>query len=181
MQRFTRPKAVKPPIVIYTDGACAPNPGPGSWAAIVCHPVTGDAEFSAFEAQTTNNRMELMGPIIALEAIDGSLDVMLFSDSQYVIRGITEWVKGWKQKGWRTATKQAVLNRDLWERLDKARGPHRISWVWVRGHNGHIGNERADALAGETLAKALGKSFVPKASYTTQITARPKRRNWRRK
>ena len=133
-------------VEIFTDGACRYNPGPGGWGAIL---RSGNAEKELWggEAATTNNRMELMAVIEALNALKRPSRVVLHTDSQYVQKGITEWLRGWKARGWRTAAKAPVKNTDLWKRLDEATQPHEIEWVWVRGHSGHNGNERADALA----------------------------------
>ena len=136
------------PIDVYTDGACKGNPGPGGWGVLL---KAGGTEKELFggEASTTNNRMELMAVIQALSALTRPCEVTLFLDSQYVLKGITEWLPGWKAKGWRTASKQPVKNVELWQQLDDlVQGSgHRIDWRWVRGHNGDPGNERADALA----------------------------------
>lgn len=136
------------PIEIYTDGACKGNPGPGGWGVLL---KAGGTEKELFggEVSTTNNRMELMAVIQALSALKRPCEVTLFLDSQYVLKGITEWLPGWKAKGWRTASKQPVKNVELWQQLDDlVQGSgHRIDWRWVRGHNGDPGNERADALA----------------------------------
>lgn len=133
-------------IEIHTDGACLGNPGPGGWAALLRFNGT-ERELAGGEAQTTNNRMELMGAIAALEALKEPCAVVLHSDSKYVLQGISEWMPGWKRKGWKTAGGGAVKNQDLWQRLDAARLPHRIEWQWVKGHAGHPDNERVDALA----------------------------------
>ena len=133
-------------VEIYTDGACSGNPGPGGWGAILVF-KTERRELSGGEALTTNNRMELMAAIAALEALKRTCEVHLYTDSMYVKDGITKWITGWKAKGWKTADKKPVKNIDLWQRLDAAREAHKISWRWVRGHNGHEMNEAADALA----------------------------------
>lgn len=133
-------------IEIHTDGACLGNPGPGGWAALLRFNGS-ERELSGGEAQTTNNRMELMGAIAALEALKEPCTVVLHSDSKYVLQGISEWMPGWKRKGWKTSGGGAVKNQDLWQRLDAARLPHRIVWQWVKGHAGHPENERVDALA----------------------------------
>ena len=133
-------------VMIYTDGACRGNPGPGGWGVVLhCKGVT--KEFYGGETQTTNNRMELTAVINALEALTKPCDVKLHSDSKYVLQGITEWLANWKQRGWKTASKAPVKNEDLWRRLDTARARHRVEWIWVKGHSGHDGNERADQLA----------------------------------
>ena len=131
---------------IYTDGACAGNPGPGGWGAVLSRGEHAK-ELYGGEAQTTNNRMELMAAIMALEALKRPLPVSLHTDSTYMRNGITSWIHGWKRSGWLTRAKQPVKNADLWQRLDAAASRHEIEWHWVRGHNGDRGNERADALA----------------------------------
>ena len=145
-------------IQIYTDGACKGNPGPGGWGVLL---RSGAVEKELFggELGTTNNRMELMAVIEALSALKRPCDVQLYLDSEYVRKGITEWIHGWKAKGWRTAARQPVKNADLWQRLDALAhgGGHRISWHWVKGHAGDPGNERADELANRGVAMALGQ------------------------
>ena len=133
-------------VVIYTDGACSGNPGPGGWGAIM---TFGDheKEISGGEAHTTNNRMELMAAIAALETLKRPCKVDLHTDSQYVQQGISTWIKNWKRNGWRTADKKPVKNSDLWQRLDAALARHEVRWHWVKGHDGHVMNERADELA----------------------------------
>ena len=133
-------------IEIHTDGACLGNPGPGGWAALLRFNGT-ERELAGGEAQTTNNRMELMGAIAALEALKEPCTVVLHSDSKYVLQGISEWMPGWKRKGWKTAGGGAVKNQDLWQRLDAAAAQHRVTWQWVKGHAGHPDNERVDVLA----------------------------------
>ncbi len=147
------PKKEKPEIVIYTDGACSGNPGPGGWGAIL---MSGPhrKELKGGERLTTNNRMELMAAIKALEALKRPSKVTLFTDSQYVKNGIGGWIHGWKKNGWKTADKKPVKNVELWQQLDEARLRHEIEWMWVRGHAGHAENERADELAREGLAEA---------------------------
>ena len=146
------------PIEIYTAGACKGNPGPGGWGVLL---KAGGTEKELFggEMATTNNRMELMAVIQALSALKRPCEVTLFLDSQYVLKGITEWLPGWKAKGWRTASKQPVKNVELWQQLDALvqQGGHRIDWRWVRGHNGDPGNERADALANRGVDLAQGR------------------------
>ncbi|MEY4711619.1 MAG: putative ribonuclease [Pseudomonadota bacterium] len=144
------------PIEIYTDGACKGNPGPGGWGVLLKAGGT-EKELCGGEPSTTNNRMELMAVIQALSALKRPCEVTLFLDSQYVLKGITEWLPGWKAKGWRTASKQPVKNVELWQQLDALvqQGGHRIDWRWVRGHNGDPGNERADALANRGVEMAL--------------------------
>lgn len=130
----------------FTDGACSGNPGPGGWGVVLRY---GEHEKELFggETQTTNNRMELMAAISALEALTRASEVVVTTDSTYVLKGITEWVAGWKSRGWKTASKQPVKNVDLWQRLDEAVQRHDVRWEWVKGHNGHPENERADELA----------------------------------
>ena len=137
-------------VIIYTDGACRGNPGPGAWGALLRY---GDhlKELSGAEPATTNNRMELMGAIAALEALKRPSEVALYTDSQYVKKGITEWIKDWIKRGWLTAARQPVKNADLWQRLQQATQDHKISWHWVKGHAGDPGNERVDALANAAL------------------------------
>ena len=140
-------------IHIYTDGACKGNPGPGGWGALLR--FNGEErELFGGEASTTNNRMELTAVIEALGALKRPSHVMLHTDSQYVQKGITEWIHGWKARGWRTASKEPVKNVDLWKRLDEAAARHDIHWIWVKGHAGHEGNERADALANKGVEAA---------------------------
>ena len=141
-----------PGVVIYTDGSCRGNPGPGGWGAIL---AMGDHEKEIWggEAATTNNRMELRAAIEALEALKRPCRVELHTDSQYVRNGITQWLSLWKARGWRTMTKGAVKNEDLWRRLDEARLRHHVDWRWVKGHAGHAMNERADALAKRGLVE----------------------------
>ena len=135
-----------PQVTIYTDGACSGNPGPGGWGAVL---ISGGHERDIFggEAHTTNNRMEMMAAIQALDALKKPCKVELHTDSQYLRQGITEWLAGWKARGWKTADKKPVKNEDLWRRLDEARARHEVAWRWVKGHAGHPLNERADALA----------------------------------
>jgi ribonuclease HI len=144
-------------VVIYTDGACRGNPGPGGWGAVL---ISGarEREICGGELATTNNRMELMAAIQALEALNRPCEVELHTDSQYVKKGITEWLAGWKAKGWKTASKEPVKNDDLWKRLDAARGRHTVSWRWVKGHAGHELNERADGLARKGMLETLGEA-----------------------
>ena len=133
-------------VEIYADGACKGNPGPGGWGALL-RANGRERELHGGEAATTNNRMELTAVIRALEALEGRPAVRLYTDSQYVQKGITEWIHAWKRRGWRTADKKPVKNVDLWMRLDEVAHAHRIEWHWVKGHAGHPENERADALA----------------------------------
>ncbi len=140
-------------VEIFTDGACSGNPGAGGWGAILRYKDV-EKELSGGEAQTTNNRMELMAVIEALSALKRPCNISLYTDSKYVMSGVTEWLANWKQNGWRTANKkQTVKNIDLWQRLDELTGQHEIRWIWVKGHNGHTENERCDALARAEVAK----------------------------
>ena len=134
------------PVVIYTDGACKGNPGPGGWG-VVLRSGAHTKEMFGGEANTTNNRMELMAVIQALNALKRPCEVVVHTDSQYVQKGISEWIHGWKARGWKTASKAPVKNEDLWRALDEEAGRHQIKWLWVKGHAGHVENERADALA----------------------------------
>jgi len=138
-------------IEIYTDGACSGNPGPGGWGVLII--ANGDdRELSGGELQTTNNRMELTAAIEALRATQNKKFVYLYTDSQYVKKGVTEWLAGWKRNGWRTAARKPVKNKDLWEALDEAATDRDIDWRWVKGHDGDAGNERADELARQGMA-----------------------------
>lgn len=139
-------------VTIYTDGACSGNPGPGGWGAIL---MWGDhrKELKGGEAQTTNNRMELMAAISALEALKASVTADLYTDSSYVRNGIMSWIHGWKRNGWRTADKKPVKNVELWQRLEQALTRHKVTWHWVKGHAGNPENERADELAREGMAE----------------------------
>lgn len=146
-------------VEIFTDGACKGNPGVGGWGALL-RTKGREREMYGGEAQTTNNRMELMGAIAALEVLSRPCHVRLHTDSKYVQQGISEWIHGWKQRGWKTSAKQPVKNEDLWRRLDTAVARHRIEWVWVKGHAGHAENERADQLANrgvEDILNGTGK------------------------
>ncbi|MBC6405057.1 MAG: ribonuclease HI [Rhodospirillales bacterium] len=146
-------------IEIFTDGACLGNPGPGGWAALLRYRGR-EKELTGAEPDSTNNRMELMAAIAALEALKRPARVRLTTDSSYVKDGITRWISGWKKQGWRTAGRKPVKNRDLWQRLDAAAAPHEVDWVWTRGHAGHAENERVDALAREaaqTMAKDMAQ------------------------
>ena len=144
-------------VVIYTDGACKGNPGPGGWGALLLSPDGTEKEMFGGELETTNNRMEMMAVIQALQILKRPCVVTLHLDSQYVLKGITEWLAGWKAKGWKTAAKQPVKNVDLWQQLDQlvAQNGHSIDWRWVKGHAGDAGNERADGLANRGVELAL--------------------------
>lgn len=133
-------------VVIYTDGACSGNPGPGGWGAILRY-GSHEKELSGGADETTNNRMELMAAIQALESLKQPCRIGLYTDSKYVKTGIDEWITNWKKNGWKTANKKAVKNDDLWQRLDDARERHEVTWHWVKAHSGHADNERADELA----------------------------------
>jgi ribonuclease HI len=139
-------------VVIYTDGACSGNPGAGGWGAVLRCGDT-EREISGGEAHSTNNRMEMMAAIEALNALKEPCKVDIYTDSQYVKNGITEWVKNWQRNGWKNAKKEPVKNADLWQALLAAVTPHDVSWHWVRGHNGDVGNERADTLARLAVVK----------------------------
>ena len=139
-------------VTIHTDGACSGNPGPGGWGAILsCEGK--EKEISGNESPTTNNRMEMLAAISALESLKAPCEVQLFTDSKYLLQGATEWMKDWKARGWKTADKKPVKNQDLWQRLEQAMQPHRIKWHWVRGHNGDPLNERADQLATSAILR----------------------------
>ena len=144
-------------VQVFTDGACRGNPGPGGWGALL---RCGDHEKHLLggEAHTTNNRMELMAAIMALEALQERCNVTLTTDSKYVKSGITEWVPQWKKRQWKTADKKPVKNVDLWERLDRAASQHQVAWEWVRGHTGHVENEIADQLANRAIDEMQKKS-----------------------
>lgn len=141
-------------VEIFTDGACKGNPGPGGWGAWL---RTGEheKEICGGERNTTNNRMELMAVIEALGTLTRPCNVVLHTDSQYVQKGISEWIHGWKKRGWKTASKEPVKNADLWQALDAAQARHQVEWRWVRGHSGHAGNERADQLANRGCASVM--------------------------
>ncbi len=144
-----------PHVIIHTDGACSGNPGPGGWGAILNF-AGREKELKGGERDTTNNRMELLAAISALEALNRDCAVDLYTDSQYVRSGITGWIHNWKRNGWRTADRKPVKNVDLWQRLDAALARHDVRWHWVKGHAGHPENERADQLAREGLAAIRG-------------------------
>ncbi len=141
-------------VEIFTDGACSGNPGPGGWAAILRF-RDEQKELTGGERETTNNRMEMMAAIAALEALKRPAQVEITTDSTYVKDGITRWIHGWKKNGWKTSAKKPVKNQDLWQRLDQALAPHQVEWHWVRGHEGHPENERADALARQAAARQM--------------------------
>jgi ribonuclease HI len=145
-----------PELFAYTDGACSGNPGPGGWGVLMIARESGavvkERELKGGEPQTTNNRMELMAAISALEALNRPVEITIVTDSAYVKNGVTEWIHGWKRNGWRTAAKDPVKNAELWQRLDAAQGQHKVTWRWIKGHAGHAENERADALARAGMA-----------------------------
>ena len=143
-------------VEIHTDGACRGNPGPGGWGVLLRYGNTV-RELSGGERETTNNRMELTAAIRALEALKRPCQVVLYTDSEYLRRGITEWLSNWKSRGWKTAGRKPVKNADLWRRLDELSSKHDIQWRWVKGHAGDPGNERADQLANEGLDRELGE------------------------
>jgi len=145
------------PVKIYTDGACKGNPGPGGWGALLRY---GEKEKQLWggETETTNNRMELMAAIQALAELKRNCDVILTTDSQYVRKGITEWIKGWRKNGWKTAAKKPVKNADLWQQLDNLTQQHTIDWRWVKGHSGHPENELADELANRGVDEIIQKA-----------------------
>jgi ribonuclease HI len=149
-------KATEKPIIIYTDGACSGNPGPGGWGALLIYGAH-EKELKGGEALTTNNRMELLAAIEALEALKRPSAVELHTDSQYLRQGITQWMARWKVNGWRTADRNPVKNADLWQRLDRAQARHAMRWRWVKGHAGHPENERADGLARAGMKPFLRK------------------------
>ncbi|HEX7046829.1 MAG TPA: ribonuclease HI [Gammaproteobacteria bacterium] len=143
------------PVIIHSDGACRGNPGPGGWGAILASDGA-EKSLKGAEALTTNNRMELMAAIAALEALKRTCQVEFYTDSEYLRRGITEWLANWQRNGWKTSARKPVKNDDLWRRLDAAAKRHEIRWHWVKGHSGHPGNERADALANLAIDELLG-------------------------
>jgi ribonuclease HI len=147
---MNEPLAVPPEVELYTDGACSGNPGPGGWGALLRFGAV-EKELSGSEALTTNNRMELMAAISGLEALKKPARVKLYTDSIYVRDGITKWLKGWKAKGWLTADKKPVKNKELWQRLEAATHIHKIDWLWVKGHSGHPENDRVDQLARDAI------------------------------
>jgi len=137
-------------IEIYTDGACRGNPGVGGWGVVI-EDGAQRIEFSGFEEETTNNRMEMIAAIKALEYLDNDCNVLIITDSKYLMQGIQEWLPDWKKRGWKTASKKPVKNKDLWQQLDKLAHKHKVEWRWVKGHTGNPGNERADMLANQAI------------------------------
>lgn len=150
-------------VEAFTDGACRGNPGPGGWGVVLRYGET-EKELYGAERETTNNRMELMAAIQALEALRRPVEIHITTDSQYVRKGITEWLANWKRNGWRTAAKKPVKNQDLWQRLDAATRTHDVHWHWVRGHSGHPENERADALANRAIDELLCNSSIARGT-----------------
>ena len=152
-----------PELFAYTDGACSGNPGPGGWGVLLVardgDTVLKERALKGGEPDTTNNRMELLAAIAALESLTRASDITVVTDSAYVKNGVTEWIHGWKRNGWKTSTKKPVKNADLWQRLDTARTRHQVRWEWIKGHAGHPENERADELA-----RAGMKPFKPKTA-----------------
>jgi len=142
-------------VEIFSDGACRGNPGPGGWGALL-HFNGRKKEICGGEAETTNNRMELMAVIEALGSLKRPCQVHIMTDSQYVMKGITEWIQGWKRRNWKTSANKPVKNADLWVRLEEAVSGHEVRWSWVRGHTGHPGNERADELANRGIDELMG-------------------------
>jgi ribonuclease HI len=142
----------RPEVELFTDGACSGNPGPGGWAAIL-RMADREREIAGGDPVATNNKMELMAAIRGLEALKRPCRVVLHTDSRYVLEGASKWIHGWKKNGWRTADKKAVKNIELWQRLDAASQPHEVHWVWVKGHSGHVENDRADTLARGEIEK----------------------------
>jgi ribonuclease HI len=153
---MTEASVSEDPVVIHTDGGCTPNPGPGGWGAVLRQGGHVREMFGGEPLVTTNNRMELTAPIMALEALKRRVVVHLHTDSTYVRSGITQWVAGWERNGWRTSSKQPVKNVDLWQRLKAACERHEVEWFWVKGHSGVIDNELADQLATKGMLEAMG-------------------------
>jgi ribonuclease HI len=154
--------------IIYTDGACSGNPGPGGWGAVLQYHNTV-RELHGGEHATTNNRMELLAAICALQELPGPMEVRLYSDSKYVVDGMTTWLPGWQRHGWRTSSRQPVKNVDLWQRLVAAAAPHRVDWQWVKGHNDNPGNDRADELARQGLAENLVHDLAPRMAQLSLV------------
>ncbi len=143
-------------VDIFTDGACSGNPGPGGWGALL-RMIAQELELSGYDPATTINRLEQMAVIEALRALKRPVSARVYTDSQYVQKGISEWIHNWKRRGWQTADRKPVKNADLWQALDAARGAHEVEWLWVRGHAGHVENERVDALARAAIENKGGK------------------------
>lgn len=151
-------------VDIYTDGACSGNPGPGGWGAVLRYNGV-ERELAGGEDMTTNNRMELMAVIESLRVLNRACPITIHTDSKYVMDGITKWLEGWKAKGWKTAAKKPVKNRDLWEALDDELARHKVIWKWVKGHSNHPENDRADALARRYYEERRGASSSPEESF----------------
>ena len=149
---MTKPPIEGPAVEAFTDGACSGNPGPGGWGAIL-RLAGREMELSGGDPATTTNRRDLMGVIAAFEALKRPCRVKLHTDSKYVLDGATKWIHGWKRNGWKTADKKPVKNVELWQRLDLARNGHEVEWIWVKGHSGHVENERVDVLARAEIVK----------------------------
>ena len=168
-----------PDLIAYTDGACSGNPGPGGWGALMrAHnggAVVKERELKGGEADTTNNRMELLAAISALEALERPSKLTIITDSAYVKNGITGWLHAWKRNGWKTATRKPVKNVDLWQRLDEAQARHDVTWEWIKGHAGHEGNERADELARAGMAPF--KKMNTRSIRVCRVSAAANRRN----
>jgi len=145
-------------VVVYTDGACRGNPGPGGWGVSLKYNGQHKELFGA-ESETTNNRMELMAAIVALESLKRPCKVCIHTDSKYVLQGVTSWMSDWKKRGWKTAARKPVKNIELWKRLDAATNSHQIEWIWVKGHSGDEGNEAVDALANKAIDEMLNNRF----------------------
>ncbi len=146
-------------VEIFTDGGCHGNPGPGAWAALLVYSGI-EKEIAGYESETTNNRMEMMAAIEALKAIKKPVPIKLYTDSNYLKDGITKWIHGWKKNNWKTSQKKEVKNQDLWEELDALIQTHNVEWHWVKGHNGHIENERVDELVQRTLKENKGLNLT---------------------
>lgn len=153
-------------VYLFSDGACSGNPGPGGWGVVLRYRHR-EKELAGAEPETTNNRMELMAVIRGLEALRRPMAVCICTDSQYVMKGVTQWLANWKRRGWKTADRQPVKNQDLWQRLEATMAPHQVEWQWVRGHTGHPDNERADALA-VAACRSIGRGNRPVASSHAQ-------------
>ena len=172
-----------PPVVIYTDGGCRPNPGPGGWGAVILVPGGEPRELSGGKKEATNNRMELIAAIEALGALNGPHRVEIYTDSTYVRQGITEWLPKWRASGWKTAGKKRVKNRDLWEELSTALETHEVEWHWVKGHAGDRWNEVADQLAqlpfhGRRFPSTMARRSTSSPRRPTQARRRPGRGAW---
>ena len=161
MNRLTDPSLSETEtVIIYTDGACSGNPGPGGWGAVLGY-GEHEKELSGYMPDTTNNRMELLAAIRALEHLSRPCDITLYTDSSYVKNGITQWIHGWKRRGWKKADNKPVLNADLWRKLDAIAAKHQVSWQWIKGHAGHPGNEHADTLARNAISAGRSGSLEP--------------------